>query len=137
MSELDSPMTEDASILFANEAFYTAFATRDMAAMEDIWTRETPPTCVHPGWQPLVGRRQVIESWRNIMENGEAPDISCSGARVFRVGEAAYVTCTEHLARSTLIATNIFLREGGQWKIIHHQAGAMLAPRPTAPTTLQ
>lgn len=130
-------MSEDKSILFANEAFYAAFASRNMKAMEDIWAQDTPPTCVHPGWQPLVGRRQVIESWRNIIENGEAPDISCSGARVFWLGEAAYVTCTEHLARSTLIATNIFLRENGQWKIIHHQAGAMLAPRPTTPTTLQ
>jgi ketosteroid isomerase-like protein len=130
-------MSEDDPIFFANEAFYLAFAARDMTAMEDIWARDTPPTCVHPGWQPLIGRRQVIESWRNIMENGEAPEISFSGARVFRLGDAAYVTCTEHLARSTLIATNIFIIENGQWKIIHHQAGAMLAPRPTAPTTLQ
>ncbi len=130
-------MSDDASVLFANEIFYVAFSSRDMEAMENIWARDTQPTCVHPGWQPLVGRRQVIESWRNILEGGEAPNVTCSGARAFRAGEAAYVTCTEHLARSTLIATNIFLREAGQWKIIHHQAGAVLAPRPTAPTTLQ
>jgi ketosteroid isomerase-like protein len=130
-------MSEDEPILFANEAFYLAFAARNMKAMEEIWARDTPPTCVHPGWQPLIGRRQVIESWRNIIESGEAAEISCSGARVFRLGDAAYVTCTEHLARSTLIATNIFLIEDGQWKIVHHQAGAMLAPRPATPTTLQ
>ncbi len=132
-------MSEDASILFANEAFYTAFASRDMQAMEEIWARGMQPTCVHPGWQPLVGRREVIDSWRDILQSGDAADISCSGARAFHLGDAAYVTCNEHLARSTLIATNIFLREAGQWKLIHHQAGAVLSARPAAPatTTLQ
>ena len=132
-------MSEDETILFANEAFYVAFAGRDMEAMERIWTRDIPPTCVHPGWQPLIGRRQVIDSWRDILQGGDSPDISCSGARVFHLGDAAYVTCNEHLARSTLIATNIFMRENGDWKIVHHQAGAVLAPsgQPPARKTLQ
>jgi len=128
-------MSEDETILFANEAFYSAFAGRDMDAMEQIWSRDNPPTCVHPGWQPLIGRRQVIDSWRDILQGGDAPGISCSGARVFRLGDAAYVTCNEHLARSTLIATNIFMREGGNWKIVHHQAGAVLAPSSHAPAS--
>lgn len=132
-------MTDEASILFANEAFYAAFAARDLQAMEDIWARDASPTCVHPGWQPIVGRREVIDSWRDILRDNHAPQISCSEARVFRCGEGAYVTCNEHMQRSFLIATNIFLREAGEWKLLHHQAGAALSANRTAPSpaTLQ
>ena len=43
MSELDA-------ILFANEAFYHAFADGDSAAMEALWASQTPVCCIHPGW---------------------------------------------------------------------------------------
>ena len=54
-------MSEDESVLFANDAFYNAFASSDLQAMEEIWARDAQPTCVHPGWLPLVGRRQVMK----------------------------------------------------------------------------
>lgn len=132
-------MNEDATVLFANEAFYTAFATRDLQAMEDIWSKESEPTCVHPGWLPLVGRKPVMKSWRDILENEHAPRIACSDGQVFRCGEAAYVTCHEHLENSFLVATNIFLREAGAWKIVHHHSGAALSANNTIdpPQTLQ
>ncbi|MBT6095957.1 MAG: nuclear transport factor 2 family protein [Rhodospirillaceae bacterium] len=132
-------MSDEALILFANDAFYNAFAARDFPAMEDIWTKDTEPTCVHPGWPPLVGRNQVMNSWRDILNDDESSPIACTNAQAYRCGEGAYVTCHEHMGRSFLIATNIFLRENGQWKIIHHQAGAALSPNRTtqATSTLQ
>jgi hypothetical protein len=42
-------MPEQAAVLFANDAFYIAFTTRDPNAMNDIWARSVPATCVHPG----------------------------------------------------------------------------------------
>ena len=128
-------MSDDEAILFANDAFYNAFASRDMQAMEAIWVKVAQPTCVHPGWLPLVGREQVLTSWRDILEDDHAPQIACSNARAFRCGAGAYVTCHEHLDRGFLIATNIFLREAGTWKILHHQAGAALLPGGAAPTS--
>ena len=35
-------MSEDASVLFANDAFYNAFASSDMQAMEEIEARHLP-----------------------------------------------------------------------------------------------
>jgi ketosteroid isomerase-like protein len=121
-------MSDDELVLFANDAFYTAFASRDHDAMEAIWASQSPPTCVHPGWPPLVGRNQVLKSWRDILNDDDSQHIACTDARVFRCGDGAYVTCHEHMDRSFLIATNIFVREEGQWKIVHHQAGAALSP---------
>ena len=70
-------MPEHAAVLFANDAFYLAFANRDLDAMEDIWAKETSITCIHPGWEPLLGRDEVMESLEAILNNSPATNISC------------------------------------------------------------
>ena len=132
-------MSEELSVLSANAAFYEAFASRDMQAMEYIWVKEARPTCIHPGRVPLVGRKQVIKSWRNILDDGSAASIKCSNACAFIYGDCAYVICQEHIEFSVLSATNIFLKEGDMWKIIHHQASPSLnlGNMTPAPKTLQ
>ena len=107
--------------------------------MEDIWVKDARPTCIHPGQAPLVGRKQVIKSWKNILVDGSAASITCSNAYAFIYGNCAYVICQERLECNVLIATNMFLKEEDTWKITHHQASPTLnlgsvAP---APKTLQ
>ena len=68
-------MSDEQAVLDANEAFYTAFRDRDMAAMEEIWAAEAPVCCIHPGWAPLIGRTPVIESWAAILSDPGAPEI--------------------------------------------------------------
>src|SRR5215468_8451467 len=68
-------MSEREALLFANEAFYQAFADRDIAAMEAAWASDGPIACIHPGWPPLAGREAVIESWRRILANDESPQV--------------------------------------------------------------
>ena len=38
-----------------------------MGAMEQVWARVAPVTCLHPGWTLLSGREAVLESWRTIL----------------------------------------------------------------------
>ena len=38
-------------------------------------------------------------------------------------GSSAYVICYEKVTNGVLIATNIFVREDGAWRMIHHHAG--------------
>ena len=125
-------MQEHAEILFANEAFYLAFQTKDMAAMEAIWAREVPVACTHPGWPPLSGREQVMQSWAAILTNPETQGIAVRGSRAYRHDNAAFVTCYELIGGSLLAATNIFVHENGGWKLVHHQAG----PCNVAPTDM-
>ena len=49
-------MERDA-VLFTNEAFYRAFADRDLAAMDGLWSRHGSVTCIHPGWRD---RKSVV-----------------------------------------------------------------------------
>jgi len=121
-------MPEHAAVLFANDAFYLAFCNRDLDAMDAIWARETPVTCIHPGWDPLSDRDEVMESWEAILTSPTATHIACRNPTVRVFGEFACVICNEVLDQGFLVATNLYVLEDRQWKIIHHQAGA--APPP-------
>ncbi len=117
-------MTRDeADVLAANEAFYMLFASRDLAAMEALWAKSHGVTCIHPGWSPLQSRASVISSWRGILENPTSPKIRCVDPRVHLLGDTAYVICFEVFGGSKLVATNVFAREEGSWRMVHHQAG--------------
>lgn len=116
-------MSERDAVLFANEAFYAAFARRDVAAMDEAWVRGAAVSCIHPGWDALYGRDEVMSSWRAILGGTATPEIRCHAPRVFLYGGLATVICFEEIGGTYLIATNLFLHEGGLWKMVHHQAG--------------
>jgi hypothetical protein len=118
-------MTErdEQEVLFANDAFYRAFGDRDFAAMDALWAREVEVACIHPGWGALAGRRAVVESWQSLLANARSPTPQCRAPRAFVHGEAAFVICFEDLAGNYLLATNVFVRERGAWRMVHHQSG--------------
>ena len=120
---------EDA-VLEANSSFYRAFDQRDLEALGALWAEHAPVGCIHPGWAPLHGRELVVGSWKRILE-GQPPRIACFGASAYVFGDCAFVICSERLDGGTLAATNVFVREGGAWKLVHHQAGPQ--PEPVDP----
>jgi hypothetical protein len=122
-------MTEtELAVLTANDGFYDAFADRDEERMDALWARERQVTCIHPGWSVLVGRAAIMASWRAIFRGGGVR-IEASAARAFVGGDTAYVVCHEAAAGEppTLIATNVFVREAGVWRMAHHHAGGLAA----------
>jgi ketosteroid isomerase-like protein len=123
---------EDA-VLAANEGFYRAFNARDGEAMDRLWARDAAVGCLHPGWAPLRERAAVIASWRAIFRGQDPPRVQVLGARATVVGSAAWVVCYERIAPGaggTMVATNVFVREAGGWRIAHHQAGTLAQPIP-------
>ncbi len=129
-------MTEiEADVLAANAEFYRAFSARDVAAMEAIWAVEAPVACTHPAWPVLRGRRDVLISWRGILENPEAPTVEVRDAVVHAAGDAAIVLCREIVNGSPLEATNVFVRERGAWRIAHHHASGVAPSARGARTT--
>jgi ketosteroid isomerase-like protein len=120
-------MTESDAVRAANLEFYRAFTTRDLAAMERLWAKRVPVLCTHPGWLPLTGRSAVMASWQGILANPEAPSVMCHDDIAFLYGELAVVLCEEELSGGHLAATNIFIKEDGAWRLMHHHASPILA----------
>ncbi|WP_404379919.1 nuclear transport factor 2 family protein [Caenispirillum salinarum] len=118
-------MPETTAALFAVEAFYSAFAARDFSAMRGIWATEGPLTCIHPGAPPLTERDEVLESWEAILANPETPDVRCLSPEIVLYGDTAVCTCLEDVGGELLAATNVLVREGPVWKLVHHQAGPL------------
>jgi ketosteroid isomerase-like protein len=125
-------MGDEQQVLAANAAFYAAFAARDAAAMDALWARRAPVACIHPGWDVLRGREAVLASWRSILGGPGSPPITCAGAVAHVLGDAAFVVCREHIPAVELIATNVFVREDGAWKMVHHHASGVERAAPEA-----
>lgn len=121
------------------QAFYEAFARADLDAMTQVWSRSGNAECVHPMSDRLRGHEAILRSWSEIF--GQAPGMRFALTHAHRVrhGDMAVHIVYENLAvedraePSRVIATNVFAREDGGWKMILHHASP--ASRPTrAPT---
>jgi ketosteroid isomerase-like protein len=115
-------MSEQQAVLFTNDAFYAAFANRDMAAMGNVWAADDNISVIHPGWGPLFGHDKVLESWDTILSSTHSPMVQCREAKVSLKGDVAIVVCYEDIEGHFLIATNIFAKQGARWCMTHHQA---------------
>ncbi|HEY2134341.1 MAG TPA: nuclear transport factor 2 family protein [Xanthobacteraceae bacterium] len=119
-------MTDGDAILAANAAYYRAFAAGDFAAMSHIWADEGV-SCVHPGWPALIGRADILESYRNILRNQNRVRISHHDDTPIVSGDEARVLCVEIVGGAALAATNCFRRIDGDWRMTHHQASPIAA----------
>jgi ketosteroid isomerase-like protein len=131
-----SPSNAEAAVLRANASFYRAFSKGDSVAMGELWAEGVPVACIHPGSHALFGRAAVIESWGQILRNAPPFDLRCDSpvVRVFgnAPGGLAIVSCYEGNGErpAHLAATNVFVFEGGSWRMVHHHAGPMASPVP-------
>jgi hypothetical protein len=123
-------MTHGAAVLFVNEAFYAAFRERDFETMEGLWARRAPVACIHPGWQALDDREDIVESWQAILGNPDSPSIQCRNAEAFVLGEAAFVVCYEELGDSILYSSR--RTAPGSWSTTRP---ARATPRPGSTRT--
>lgn len=117
-------LPDEQAVREANEAFYAAFNERDTASMDVLWARRAPVTCVHPYGGVIEGREQVLASWFAILANPVQGKIVAGGARVTVSGDIAAVICREFVAGTAVVATNLFVREDGHWRMTHHHASS-------------
>ncbi|WP_026608229.1 nuclear transport factor 2 family protein [Methylocapsa acidiphila] len=124
------------AILAANSAYYQAFVGADFARMSGIWA-EDEISCIHPGWPVLIGRKAVLDSYREILSNPMQEPIEHRDEKVMASGDEARVFCVEIVGGSALASTNWFRRVGGAWRLVHHQASplAVFVEEPERPAS--
>lgn len=122
--------TED-EVRKASGQFYAALnrmLNGDAGPLTDIWSHSAAVTTMHPIGGREVGWDKVRESWEQVAKlasdgKGELKD------QLIRVaGDVAYEVGTEHaqfkLAGQQVTSehrvTNIYQREAGAWKVVHH-----------------
>ena len=132
--------TLEEAVRAANQRFYAAFESRDIAEMEAVWAHDDSIECVHPGWELLFGWEEIRESWAKIFANTKRVRIALSSLWVRIEGNAAWVACTERVTtafsdgfdESMAQTTNIFVFRDGEWLLAAHHASPL--PSPAAPT---
>lgn len=117
---------DHAPVLAANEAFYRAFAGKDLAAMDALWARRAPVACIHPLGELLTSREEIIATWAAILLNPEQPRVVGASDQVTLVGDLAFVVGREFVAGQAIVVTNIFVREDGEWRMAHHHSSPMV-----------
>jgi uncharacterized protein (TIGR02246 family) len=129
-----------AAVEAANAKFYTAFETGDLDLMHEVWADgdyAEGVTCVHPGWTMLRGRAEVLRSWALIMANTPYIQFVLTDVRTEVRGDYAVLTCEENiltaeegeegfLAGGSVVATKVFVRDEGRWRLWNHHGSPVL-----------
>ena len=85
--------------------------------------------CLHPGAACIGGAEQVMQSWEIVFSGlppGAGLEIDVEQTRVHAADGWGFATCVEKVRSDdgvgTLAATNVFEKQAGEWKIVHHHA---------------
>ena len=115
----------------ASRSFYAALNRMlggDAGSMASIWSRGDEVTAMHPLGGRVVGWKGVEESFAKVASLATNGQVALNGQLIHVLGDVAYEVGTEQ-GGATLAGekvsldhrvTNIYRREGGAWKIVHH-----------------
>ena len=130
-------MTVESEVEQASGEFYAALnhllAKGDAARVIASWSERAAGSTMHPIGGREVGRDQVLHTWEQAAPAFSDGRASADDLVVVPLADdVAYTVVTERFDgkvggesfRGEWRATNIFRREGGRWRIVHHHADA-------------
>jgi ketosteroid isomerase-like protein len=120
----------------ANEGFYEAFQSLDIAKMDSVWVKEDYITCIHPGWNIRSGWPEVRDSWVRIFNNTFFMEFRLADIMIQVAGDIAWVLCMENIKNNQegegvpqetqVLATNLYERRQGLWQMVHHHGSQVI-----------
>lgn len=131
------------AVVAANAELYAAIEAGDAGRIAAMWDESDDVVCVHPGWPAVVGRSRVLRSWAAILANTAYIQFFATGFDVAITGDVAVVSCEYGvLARADdsdagfgesarVVASNVYRRRAGQWRLWSHHASSVLATNET------
>lgn len=128
-------MQAEDEVRAASETLYAALdrmLNGDRASLTDIWSHSATVTAMHPIGGREVGWDRVRKSFEQVSQLTSKGQVRLSDQIIRVAGDVAYELGVER-ARFTLAGppvagdcrvTNIYRRESGSWKVVHHHTDA-------------
>jgi ketosteroid isomerase-like protein len=124
-------MSADADVRHASAQFYTALNRMlkgDVGPLNEIWSHSATVTTMHPIGGRQVGWDQVRGSFEQVAGISSGGNVRLHDQIVHVTGDLAYEIGIERgeatvAGESVTIddrVTNIYRREQGVWKLVHH-----------------
>ncbi len=126
-------MSVESEVRLASENFYASLnrmANGEAGTMNAVWSHGADTTALHPIGGRDVGWNQIGDSFERVASVASSGEIRLTDQIIRVVGDVAYEVGTEAgtLTLGGLTAaishrvTNIYRRESGNWKVVHHHA---------------
>lgn len=117
----------------ANARFYAAIEELNLGAMDAVWAHAGWVRCVHPGRDVVEGWPDVRATWERIFAGTRWLRVTPTSVAVAVFGDLGVVACSENITTSedgdgddvgvaVAQATNLFVRTGDGWRLMHHHA---------------
>jgi ketosteroid isomerase-like protein len=117
----------------ASESFYAALdrmLNGDAGPMADVWSHGASVTTMHPVGGREVGWSRVETPWKELAKLATDGKVALLDRVVHVAGDMGYeigiekgqVTMAGQKIPIEHRATNVYRREAGGWKIVHHHA---------------
>ena len=122
--------TED-DVRKASEQFYTALNRMiegDSSLLSGVWAHGATVTTMHPIGGRQVGWDKVLDSFQQVAGIASAGQVKLEDQIIHVIGDLAYELGVER-GQATFAGqqvtldhrvTNVYRREAGRWKIVHH-----------------
>lgn len=124
----------------AEAAFYAAFRELDITRMKTVWLDSTDASCIHPGAGLLQGTDAIMASWAAIFESSQVPQVKHRLIQASTDHDLAVHTVEENVSsgsgehRARILATNVYARGDGGWRMLaHHASLPLVEPRKEPP----
>ena len=124
-------MSAEQEVRKASAQFYAALnlmANGNARALSDVWSHGSAVTTMHPIGGRQVGWDEVRGSWEQVAQAASDGKVELKDQLIRVSGDLAYELGVEHVefklgghkVSGQIRVTNIYQREAGAWKIVHH-----------------
>jgi len=126
-------MSAEDEVLKASNQFYASLnkmTNGDAQSLSDIWSHDSAVTTMHPIGGRQVGWKDVWETWDQTAHVASEGQVKLQDQFIRVIGDLAYEIGVENAGfriagqkvTDQVRVTNIYQKEGGKWKIIHHHS---------------
>jgi ketosteroid isomerase-like protein len=128
-------------VIEAESMFLGALETLNVGKILECWSESDQVSMIFPGIEVARGPESIKQAWGRITENTSSLKLILRPISFMRLGDLGWTflggtimsTHGDETLSVEVYVTNIYRREAGGWKIVHHHS----TPSPHQPSYLE